>query len=506
MTTKLPSRPADIIEALTSPDWWGPWFKKPESWGGWFAFWRAAFALQMDASDLAIFRECTGRTEPPTEPAKEITEIIGRRGGKTRGAAVTTAWLACFVDWRPFLAPGEKAVVMLLAADRRQARVALRYIKSLLLDHPQLKKLVANETQESIELRNRVVIEVSTASFRTVRGYSIAALVADEIAFWFDGEGSANPAEEILAAARPAMATMGPNALLLMLSSPHARRGPLWESHKAHYGKDGDPVLVWQAPTTRMNPLVPQATIDAAYEQDPARAAAEFGALFRTDVETYIAREVIEAAVVPGRFELPPVAGVFYVATVDPSGGASDSMTLAIAHRGADGRAILDAIRERRPPFSPEDVVLEFAAMLRTYNVQKVVGDRYGGEFVREPFRLRGHEYELAEKPKSDWYRDCLPLLMSNKGELLDHSRLVSQLCGLERRTARGGRDSIDHGPGAHDDIANVVAMALVLAAGERPPFVVTPELLSACMQMPRRREHGSPRRQMMFFPTTNYN
>src|SRR5207249_831268 len=95
------------------------------------------------------------------------------------------------------------------AADRRQARVALRYIRSLLIDHPELKKLVASETQESIELTNSVVIEVVTASFRSIRGYSVAAVVADEIAFWFDGENSANPAEEILAAARPAMATMG---------------------------------------------------------------------------------------------------------------------------------------------------------------------------------------------------------------------------------------------------------------------------------------------------------
>jgi hypothetical protein len=29
---------------------------------------------------------------------------------------------------------------------------------------------------------------------------------------------------------------------------------------------------------------------------------------------------------------------------------------------------------------------------------------------------------------------------------------------GLEWRTARGGRDSIDHAPGAHDDLANAVA------------------------------------------------
>jgi hypothetical protein len=68
---------------------------------------------------------------------------------------------------------------------------------------------------------------------------------------------------------------------------------------------------------------------------------------------------------------------------------------------------------------------------------------------------------------KSDIYRDMLPLLNSRKCELLDNRRLISQLHGLERRTARGGRDSIDHSPGAHDDIANAVAGALVLAAGE---------------------------------------
>jgi hypothetical protein len=34
---------------------------------------------------------------------------------------------------------------------------------------------------------------------------------------------------------------------------------------------------------------------------------------------------------------------------------------------------------------------------------------------------------------------------------------LAAQLCALERRTSRGGRDSIDHAPGAHDDLANAV-------------------------------------------------
>ena len=38
-------------------------------------------------------------------------------------------------------------------------------------------------------------------------------------------------------------------------------------------------------------------------------------------------------------------------------------------------------------------------------------------------------------------------------------------MVGLERRTARGGRDSVDRRHGAHDDVANCVAGALVAAS-----------------------------------------
>ena len=138
-------------------------------------------------------------------------------------------------------------------------------------------------------------------------------------------------------------------------------------------------------------------------------------------------------------------------------------MTLAIAH-SEDKRAVLDVVRERRPPFSPEDVVGEFAALLKLYSVYNVTGDRYAGEWPRERFREHGITYDLAEKPKSDLYRELLPVLNSGRAELLNLPRLTTQLCGLERRTARGGRDSVDHAPGAHDDVANATAGALVRA------------------------------------------
>jgi hypothetical protein len=155
-----------------------------------------------------------------------------------------------------------------------------------------------------------------------------------------------------------------------------------------------------------------------------------------------------------------PAAGVTYRAFVDPSGGSEDAMTLAIAHKTTtpDERVIVDAVREVRPPFSPSAVVDDFTVLLRSYRISKVIGDHYGGEFVKEPFRKNGISYELCKRPKSDLFRDMLPLLNSGHISLPRHDRLIAQIVGLERRVSRAGRDSIDHAPGAHDDIANAVS------------------------------------------------
>jgi hypothetical protein len=131
----------------------------------------------------------------------------------------------------------------------------------------------------------------------------------------------------------------------------------------------------------------------------------------------------------------------------------------------SNGTPSIDAIREFRPPFSPEQVVLEIAALAKTYGVLSAESDRWGGDWVVEAFRKHGIRVEPSAKPKSDLYREILPQLNAHACSLLDHPRMISQLCALERRTARGGRDSIDHPPMGHDDVANGVAGALVMAA-----------------------------------------
>jgi hypothetical protein len=178
--------------------------------------------------------------------------------------------------------------------------------------------------------------------------------------------------------------------------------------------------------------------------------------------------------VVDGRFELPPMANTHYAAFIDPSGGSSDSVTLAVVHREGQ-RGIVDAVREARQPFS-EAVVAEFATLLKTYRIRRVLGDRFAGLWPRERFQVHGIEYDASARPKSDLYRDLLPIVNGARCELLDHPKLVAQLCALERRVARGGRDSIDHPPGQHDDIANAIAGCLtnlIVIEAPRPTFGV---------------------------------
>ena len=439
-----------------------------ETWAAWRVLLIAIMGETLTDAERVTFTELTGRLQEPLEPVAEIWAIVGRRGGKTRAIAVLAAYLAAMIDYSDVLAPGERASLPIISASLWQAGKAFQYLDGIFSGVPALNKLKTGQTSDMISLSTRVDIECRPASFRTVRGGTMAAIIADEVAFW-RSDNSANPDAEILNGARPSLATTG--GLLAAITSPYSRSGEVHKTFKRDYGPNGDKmILVAKAPSRTMNPSLKQSVVDRAYERDPASAAAEYGGEFRTDVESFVNADVVEAAIVPRRYELPPVgpdaAGLRYVAFVDPSGGSSDSMTIAVAHREGDV-GVLDVVRERKPPFSPAAVVEEFTELLRQYGLSSVTGDRWGGEFVREQFREKGISYEISEKPKSAIYGELLPLLNSGRVELLDNRVLVAQLCNLERRTARGGRDNIDHADGAHDDLINSAAGALVLAAGK---------------------------------------
>jgi hypothetical protein len=458
-----------ILDACRDRGIFGAWFKDVTTWAAWFSFMAAMFAIPLTAEQLEVFRQCTGRTAPNPAGYLEATLICGRRAGKSLILALIAAYLAMFRDWSPYLVGGERATIIIVAGDKKQGRAIFRYLKGM-LSIPLFAGMIERETAEALDLSNGVTIEILAANFRTLRSYTCVAALCDEEAFWPTDEGLLNPDIEIIGALKPTMATV-PGALLLKASSPYARKGDLYEDFKRHYGQDDSPVLVWRASTRTMNPTVPESFIAAAFERDPAWAAAEYNAEFRSDISGFLTADLVEAAVDSGVAVRPPNA-LFkgsYVAFADPSGGARDSYTCAVAHQDGE-QAVLDCLLEIKPPFNPQAATERIVATLKQYGISTVQGDRYAAEWVTSAFKANGVTYRNSERDRSTIYADVLPLFTSGRARLLDNRRMVGQLCALERKTSSMGKDRIDHGPSGHDDLCNAAAGALVNAIRAKKP------------------------------------
>ena len=445
----------DIIKEFEDRKTFGKLIKDQKTWFNWKICLKAIFALPMTAKELKIYRKRTGRKRAPSKPFKEAFLIIGRRGGKSFISAIILCFLALFRKWKDKLGPGEKGYIMCLANDKKQAGVIFNYVKEI-LNIPIFKNKVLNEVKEEIELRNNIVIAVHTCSYRSLRGFSILAVVCDELAFW-RSEYSANPDKEILTALRPSLGNVE-GSLLLGISTGYSRQGVLYETFRDKYGTEDPETLVWKASTLDMNPTYSKAVIDKALKEDYSAAQAEYGigSGFREDLETFLSTDALEAVIIPERFELKKSKSCKHFAFVDPSGGRGDAMTLSITHKSR-GKIIQDCIHAKYPPFRPQDVVKDFAKVMKKYGVSSCTGDRYSGEWCSSEFQKEGIIYKNSELSKSEIYLEFLPMVMQGQVELMDHKRQTMELRQLERRTGKQ-KDTVDHPRGLHDDLANACA------------------------------------------------
>jgi hypothetical protein len=230
-----------LREALSDPNLLGSALAG-DSWKAWRTLLIAAMGEELTADERAIFAKLTGREREPLERVHELAAVVGRRGGKSRAMATLACYIAGLCDHTDALVPGEKGVLLCVALDQRVAKIILDYAQAAFERSPILKQLIAGRTSDALEVSNGISLEVRPVSFRKLRGPTYIAVVADELAFWYTDSAYANPDVEILNAIEPGLATTG--GPLILASSPHARRGVLWDVFRGHHGPDGDPRIL----------------------------------------------------------------------------------------------------------------------------------------------------------------------------------------------------------------------------------------------------------------------
>jgi len=446
----------NILKAIRDDNLFAPFFSHPASWQNWFTALKVIYGLPVAGEQAqAVAYQCTGREDFLDEGFDTALFLTGRRSGKSRVAATIAAYEAVLAGHEAKLAKGECGVVAICAPTKWQGRIVKDYVRAV-FDVPLLRQEVHKETAEGFELRTGTRIEIQAGDWRTIRGFTLLAAIVDEACFFgYDAECKVRSDTELIRAIKPSLATV--RGKLVCISSPYAKKGWCYTQWKRNWANEAGKVLVWNCPSTVMNPTLPQAVVDEALAEDLQAAKSEYLGEFRDDVAEFLPRAMVEALVVPSRVEVLPYPDRRYVGFVDVSGGRADDAAVAIAHRERD-KAVLDLAKVYKPPFNPHEVIRQMAEELKRYGIRRVTGDNYAAEFVARAFEGCGLRYAKCEKAKSALYAELLPRICSKGVELLDLPMLVDQLAGLERRVRAGGKDIIDHPPNGKDDLANAVA------------------------------------------------
>jgi hypothetical protein len=450
----------NFVEDLQHPNLLGGLsaFKDLSTWSAWLVGIKALYGLPLTSeAELELFKKHTGRTtyDPPPGGYPEGVYIVGVQSGKSKVAAALADHASLTGE------AGTHAV--LIGQDHRGAmRVLLRYAREPFETLDLFKAEVIRNTADTLELKNGVSLSAYPCRPEAVRGIRACIVVIDELAFFVSTDG--RPVDqEMLRVARGRLATTG--GKLIILSSPYAQAGALWGLHNQHFGKDDSSTLIWQASAPEMNPTLPANYLERMAQDDPEAYRSEVLGEFRAGVSTLFDPEVLQEAVDVGVRERPRHHSISHHGAFDgASGSGKDAAVLTVAHPESD-KTILDCLRVWRPPFNPSGVIAEASDVLRSYGLSECTGDAYAPGFILEAFRANRVTYRFSELNRSQLYLELLPLVNAGRARLLDLPDLLRELRGLERRRGTNGRDKVDHRSGAHDDLANSCAGALVLAS-----------------------------------------
>ncbi len=408
---------------------------------------------------------------------------LGRRSSKSTMAAIAAVYMAfCQEDYfRKKVRKGENYYVITIANDLKQAKIALDFIRQLLVNSP-LEKEIVRETALEIALSNHCIFQAIPASARASRGKAVAMAVFDECAFGLDGDANRGT-RALFDAISPSIAQFAPHSKILELSSPWLADGVFYEHFMQAKSGEFKGMACRQIPTWAINPGLPYGCdfLENARKKDEEAFRVEFGAEFRRNNSTLVAPEVIDAAVNKDRTTLVPQRDLMgtYVLALDPARGGKgrDDYVACIVHYEGD-RLVVDKFHEFEATFeiagkmevNIAEVEYWITEQHRMYDFESIVLDQYNSastiQSLSQSFPISELTWSVSTKMKA--FGKLKELLNSGLIELPNHKKAISQLKNLGviyrasgQWTVTGGKES------SIDDYCFCLAAAILQATKE---------------------------------------
>lgn len=455
----------------------------------------------------------------PYEPQMydTIVGLLGRRSGKSFITCFCILYEVIFGGHIKNVNEGEELVFPYLAQDLPTARKNMKMVGLLCQQVKELKSALTKFGSDTLEFYDGLIkVQIEPPKVKTGRGWAMPVAVMDEVGFWFKAADNADPDYEVLDAITPSQLQFAPFNKTFIISSPYTEEGILYEYHRG--GTNGQNLseddeergrfarcLVVNAPTACMqnpkfDPKAERAYLERELAKDPDYFAREFLGKFVQSVSGFITSDLVIAATDKGIKERKVndvKKGMWkhqFVSVIDPA-FRHDSFAFTIMHRTDDGTVVQDLLKVWTPDkklgvkLNPDEIISEIAQINKEWGISITYSDQYQLESLQQlalkkGFSIIGNDFTGKSKPKM--YGSLKNLFRTNKIRLLDKPIIFQQLTRLIKKLTPMGGVQISAPPGAHDDVASVIALGAECAIQLYPSKLmekVEPTLWDLCVQ-----------------------
>ena len=431
--------------------------------------------MPLDRDQLKIYRKITKNTkefEAGIEK-EEATLVLGARSGKSLMASIIALYEGTRKKWAKYLNPGESGYIEVISTRQKQSEQIIGANCLRLMENSQnLKSYIKDYTMSELILKNNMRIISLPCNSKAGRGLPIACLILDEIGHFYTEGVKAD--ETIFNALRPRQVQF-PGAKLILISTPSAKQGLLWNFFEEGFKIPGR--LTAQAETLFMNPLVNRKFLEKEKKRDIDNYRREFLAQFAEKVEAFLSYELVQNSLKLAG-DLPYKSEYQYFSGIDASGlTGGDKFSLAIAHRQGNDvyvdKVLSWDLRD------PEPIMEDIKELAGIYHFRKTSIDRYAKGWVENALKKIG--LEVTIRPSlAEIYVNIKSLMLGNRLFLPDNQGIKKAfLKNTQGYYGRNNALSITHSrdPEGHADEADAIATAVYGASGEqdikRPAFYV---------------------------------